>query len=49
MLLLKRSKFNIKKEGILILIGQNGAGNSTLIKILNGVYIPDQCKINLNV
>lgn len=39
--------FNLKKGEIHALVGHNGAGKSTFVKILTGTYIPDKGKIKL--
>lgn len=38
----------VKKGQIHCLMGENGSGKSTLIKIISGVYKPDQGEILLN-
>jgi ABC-type sugar transport system ATPase subunit len=39
--------FNLKKGEIHALVGHNGAGKSTFVKVLTGTYIPDSGTINL--
>jgi len=38
----------IKKGEIVCLVGENGSGKSTMIKIISGVYTPDEGKIIIN-
>ena len=38
----------IAKGEIHALLGGNGAGKSTILKILNGVYVPDEGRIEVN-
>jgi len=38
----------VKKGEILCLVGENGSGKSTMIKIISGVYTPDSGDIYLN-
>ena len=40
--------FDLKESEIHGLVGQNGAGKSTFVKILNGIYHPDGGRIFLN-
>ena len=40
--------FDIRRGEILALLGQNGAGKSTIIKVLAGVYRPDSGTITMN-
>jgi len=40
--------FEVKKGEIHALLGGNGAGKSTILKILNGVYQPDQGRIEID-
>lgn len=42
---LKDVSFNLNKQEILGLVGDNAAGKSTLLKIVAGVYYPDEGKI----
>jgi rhamnose transport system ATP-binding protein len=45
---LNRVHFNLKTGEILALMGENGAGKSTFIKIITGVHPPDEGEILLN-
>ena len=45
---LKGVDFDLYQGEIHALVGQNGAGKSTFVKILNGIYIADQGKILIN-
>ena len=45
---LKNVSFNLKAGEILCLVGENGSGKSTMIKIISGVYTPDEGDIYLN-
>ena len=45
---LKDVSFNLNKQEILGLVGDNAAGKSTLLKIIAGVYSPDEGKIYIN-
>jgi len=40
--------FSINKGESLTLVGENGSGKSTMIKIISGVYIPDEGDIYFN-
>ena len=40
--------FNLKKGEIHALMGENGAGKSTFIKVITGVHIPEQGRIYVN-
>ncbi|MCL2202137.1 MAG: sugar ABC transporter ATP-binding protein [Oscillospiraceae bacterium] len=42
---LKRCSINLKGGEVLALIGENGAGKSTMMKILTGIYQPDEGEI----
>ena len=42
---LDRVNFEVYRGEVLGLVGDNGAGNSTLIKILTGAYLPDEGEI----
>ena len=44
-LALDQVNLEIRKGEILALIGENGAGKSTIIKILSGAYVPDEGQI----
>ncbi|HEY9246606.1 MAG TPA: ABC transporter ATP-binding protein [Candidatus Methanoperedens sp.] len=39
--------FELRKGEILGLIGRNGSGKSTMLKMLNGIYLPDRGKIEI--
>ena len=39
---------SIRKGETLCLVGENGSGKSTLIKIISGVYVPDEGDIYIN-
>ena len=45
---LKGVDFEIKSGEIHCLAGENGCGKSTLIKVISGVYIPDEGEIFIN-
>ncbi|MDI3548828.1 MAG: simple sugar transport system ATP-binding protein [Halanaerobiales bacterium] len=45
---LKNVDLTIHKGEIHCLAGENGSGKSTLIKIISGVYVPDEGEIELN-
>ena len=45
---LDRVSLQLQKGEILCLVGENGSGKSTLIKIISGVYTPDQGDIVIN-
>lgn len=40
--------FELKKGETLGIIGVNGSGKSTLLKMLNGIFMPDRGKIEIN-
>src|SRR3990170_2351009 len=40
--------FKLRKGEVLGLIGKNGSGKSTMLKMLNGIYMPDKGKIEIN-
>jgi simple sugar transport system ATP-binding protein len=40
--------FSIKKGESLTLVGENGSGKSTMIKIISGIYTPDEGDIYIN-
>jgi len=39
--------FELRKGEILGLIGRNGSGKSTMLKMLNGIYLPDKGKMEI--
>lgn len=39
--------FELKKGGALGVIGANGCGKSTLLRLLNGIYMPDRGRIEI--
>ena len=45
---LKSVTFSVKQGEVRCLVGENGCGKSTLIKIISGFYKPDSGKIYLN-
>ncbi len=45
---LKGIDFNLYKGEVHALVGQNGAGKSTFVKILNGIYVADKGEIIIN-
>ncbi len=45
---LEQVSLEVKKGEILCLVGENGSGKSTLIKIISGVYTPDEGDIFIN-
>lgn len=45
---LKGINFNIKKEETVGIIGENGAGKSTILKLIMGILKPDQGEIEVN-
>lgn len=45
---LKSVSFKIRKNTIHALVGENGAGKSTIIKILSGIYKPEEGKIRID-
>lgn len=45
---LKDINFELKKGEILGLIGKNGCGKTTLLRLINGIFPPDQGKITIN-
>ena len=40
--------FELKKGEVIGLIGSNGSGKSTILKMLNGIFMPDKGKIGIN-
>ena len=44
----KNVSFNIKRNTVHALLGENGAGKSTFVKILYGLLKPDEGKIFFN-
>jgi lipopolysaccharide transport system ATP-binding protein len=40
--------FELKRGETLGIIGHNGAGKSTILKMLNGIYMPDKGRIQIN-
>ena len=42
---LRRVSFSLPRAEVLALLGDNGAGKSTMIKILTGLFAPDKGKI----
>ena len=45
---LKDAHFDVRRGEVHALIGENGAGKSTMIKIVSGVYQPDKGEITLD-
>ena len=45
---LDKINLTVNQGEILCLVGENGSGKSTLIKIISGVYTPDEGDIFLN-
>ncbi|MDD3628143.1 MAG: sugar ABC transporter ATP-binding protein [bacterium] len=45
---LKSVSFKIRKNTIHALVGENGAGKSTIIKILSGIYKPEEGEIKID-
>ena len=45
---LSNAKLNLQSGNVTALIGENGAGKSTIVKILTGIYQPDSGEIILN-
>ena len=45
---LKQARFDVRRGEVHALIGENGAGKSTMIKIISGVYQPDDGEILLD-
>lgn len=44
----KGISFEVKKGEFLGIIGRNGSGKSTMLKMLAGIYLPDKGKISVN-
>lgn len=44
---LDKVSFSVKKGEVLCLLGENGAGKSTMINIISGIYAPDEGEICL--
>jgi len=42
---LKKCSLNLKKGEVLALVGENGAGKSTMMKVLTGIHTPDSGEI----
>ncbi|MBK5243514.1 MAG: ABC transporter ATP-binding protein [Eubacteriaceae bacterium] len=40
-------EFSLKKGEIHAILGENGAGKSSLMNVLNGIYVPDQGRIEV--
>ena len=40
--------FEVKKGETLGIVGANGSGKSTLLKLLNGIFMPDKGRIEIN-
>lgn len=45
---LKGISFDVKKGEFLGIVGRNGGGKSTLLKLLSGIYTPDEGHIEIN-
>jgi ABC-2 type transport system ATP-binding protein len=45
---LKNLSFDVKKGEFFSVIGPNGVGKSTLLKIVSGIYVPDEGEILVN-
>lgn len=45
---LKNVSFEVKKGEFLGIVGRNGSGKSTMLKLLAGIYTPDKGVININ-
>lgn len=44
----KNISFELRKGEVHTLLGENGAGKSTIMNILSGLYVPDSGKIKIN-
>jgi len=44
---LKNVNCNVRKNEFLSIIGRNGVGKSTLLKIISGIYMPDSGNVNV--
>lgn len=40
--------FTLKKGETIAIVGENGSGKSTLVKLITGIYIPDEGKVTVN-
>jgi len=47
--ILDEANFSVRRNSIVTIIGQNGAGKSTIFKLLLGKLIPTGGKINLEI
>ncbi len=45
---LKNLSFDVKKGEFFSVIGANGVGKSTLLKIVSGIYVPDEGEVLVN-
>ena len=45
---LSNVSFELYSGEVLALLGENGAGKSTFIKVLSGIYQPDEGKLEMN-
>jgi ABC-2 type transport system ATP-binding protein len=45
---LKNLSFDVKKGEFFSVIGPNGVGKSTLLKIVSGIYVPDEGEVLVN-
>src|SRR5579885_1392544 len=48
LLVLDNVSFNIKKGEMFGIIGRNGTGKTTLLRLLSGIYSPDSGSIKVN-